>query len=199
MTKILLKLPYILTISALVVAGIIMISLDREQRQIVEPPLDAPIEVHITEADKKVEKNVYSDAVPLSDGWQCFIQDTCRRFHVPYELMLGVLETESDFDFEADSGWAYGIAQIGYINADWLADKGIDIYTPTGNITAGCMILGEYLEQYDTPLALMCYNCGEYGAQDLWEENITETEYSRSVMEAAEKWEVIINESKSEH
>ena len=193
MTKILLKLPYILTISALIAAGIIMISLEREQRQIVEPPLDAPIQVHINEADMKVE-NLYSDAVPLSDGWQCFIQDTCRRFGVPYELMLGVLETESGFDFEADSGWAYGIAQIGYINADWLAAEGIDIYTPTGNITAGCMILGEYLERYDTPLALMCYNCGEAGAQELWYENILETEYSRSVEEAAENWREIIND-----
>lgn len=192
MTKILLKLPYILTFSAIIIAAIIMISLDREQQQIVEPPLDAPIEVHITEADLPI--NVYSDAVPLSDGWQCFTQDTCRRFGVPYELMLGLMETESSFNFEADSGWAYGITQIGYINADWLAAEGIDIYKPTGNIEAGCMILGGYLERYTTEQALMAYNQGEYGASEDWDAGIYSTKYSRSVMEAAEKWEEIIND-----
>lgn len=148
--------------------------------------------VHIQEKDEPV--NVYSDQVPLSDGWQCYTQDLCRRYKVDYALMLGLMEVESSFQFDANSGWAYGICQIGYINEEWLADEGVDIYRKEGNIKAACLILSDYLERYTVDQALMAYNEGEYGAMSLWDEGIYETNYSRSVKEAAEKWRAIINE-----
>ena len=188
----------IFTLSAvIVIAGCVWVSKPNKavETKYLPVTVDAPsrIEVHVPENDYPV--NVYCDEVPLSDGWQCYTQDKCRRYGVPYSLMLGLMETESSFQTDADSGWAYGICQIGYINEDWLADKGVDIYTTQGNIKAACMILGDYLSRYTTAEALMAYNEGEYGASDSWAEGITETEYSRKVMEAAEKWEAIINDT----
>ena len=150
------------------------------------------IEVHIPEGNEPI--NVYSDEIPLTNGWQAYTQDTCRRFGIDYSLMLGLMDVESDFNFTADSGWAYGITQIGYINEDWLADQGIDIYTKQGNITAACLILSDYLSRYDVSMALMAYNEGEYGAAESWDEGIFESDYSRDVMEAAEYWRVILDD-----
>lgn len=150
------------------------------------------IVVHLPERTEPV--NVYSDEIPLSEGWQAYTQDTCRRYGVDYALMLGLMETESSFRFDADSGWAYGICQIGYVNEDWLAEQGLDIYSKMDNIEAGCKILGDYLERYTEAQALVCYNCGEYGAQELFDEGIYETEYSRNVQAAAQRWRAIIKE-----
>ena len=152
---------------------------------------DQRITVHIEEQDEPV--NVYTDKIPLSNGWQCYLQDTCRRYNVPYALMLGLIETESSFQSDADSGWAYGLCQIGYINEDWLSDQGINMYTIQGNIEAGCLILSDYLSRYTTEQALICYNEGEYGAADTFADGVYSTKYSRSVLESAEKWRSIIN------
>jgi soluble lytic murein transglycosylase-like protein len=157
----------------------------------IEAPTPDPITVRITEQNEPV--NVYSEEIPLTPGWQAYTQDTCRRYGIDYALMLGLMETESSFRFDADSGWAYGICQIGYINEDVLATEGIDIYSRIGNIEAGCYILAGYLERYTESQALMAYNMGEYGASELWEQGIYESEYSRSVQEAAQKWRMIIN------
>lgn len=132
---------------------------------------------------------IYSDEIPLSDGWQCYTQEQCRLYGVDYALMLGLMETESSFREDADSGWAYGLCQIGYINEDGLAELGMDIYTNQGNIAAGCYMMADLLERYEDPhLALMAYNCGETYAAELWAEGQTASEYSRNVQAAAERW-----------
>lgn len=150
------------------------------------------IVVHIPEHNEPA--NVYSDEIPLSNGWQAYTQDTCRRYGIDYCLMLGLMETESSFRFDADSGWAYGICQIGFINEDWLAEQGLDIYSKMDNIEAACVILSDYLERYTTEQALMAYNEGEYGASESWDAGIYQSKYSNAVMAAAEKWRNIIND-----
>lgn len=180
-------------VSLLTISAYLLQLTPKETTLSPEPVMaDQRITVRIHEHDESV--NVYSDEIPLTNGWQCYTQDTCRRYGIPYALMLGLMETESSFRLDADSGWAYGVCQIGYINEEWLAAEGIDMYTVQGNIEASCVILADYLSRYDTELALMAYNCGEAGAQELWYENIISTEYSRSVMEAAERWEEILND-----
>ena len=136
--------------------------------------------------------NRYCDEVPLSDGWQAFTQDTCKRYGIDYSLMLGLMETESSFREDADSGWAYGLCQIGYINEEDLAEKGMDIYTNAGNIEASCVILSDLLSRHDVSEALMAYNMGEYGASEYWDEGITESQYSRDVLAAARRWEEVL-------
>ena len=155
----------------------------------------APTRVGVQIPEHNEPVNVYSDEIPLSQGWQAYTQDTCRRYGVDYSLMLGLMETESSFRFDADSGWAVGICQIGYINEEWLAEEGIDIYSKMGNIEAGCMILSDFLSRHSVSEALVCYNCGEYGAQELFDDGITETEYSRTVQAAAERWAEKIKEA----
>lgn len=170
-----------------------------------EPPIVDQIEeaqtaqdgyIEIAEQDMGLKKtpsgNVYTDKVPMSDGYQCAMQDACRLYDVPYSLALGMAEIESHFDFEADSGLAWGIMQINPINYDWLLEEGIDATTYTGNIEAGVYMIGQLLEKYDVHKALMAYNCGEYGASRLWDEGYHSSQYSRDVVAAAERWEEVI-------
>lgn len=189
---------FILTCALLIAVSVILIAGQQPQTQEtmvtpVELTAPAPIRIHIPE-EPDMDGIVYSDEIPLSYGLQLHAQLVCREYGVPYGLMLGLMETESSFREDADSGWAFGLCQIGYINEDWLAEQGLDIRRPVDNIEAAGLILGDYLNRYDVPQALMAYNCGEYGAQELWADGINETEYSRSVMAAAEKWEETIHD-----
>ena len=142
--------------------------------------------------EKTISGNIYTDDVPMSYGYQCAMQDACRMYDVPYSLALGMAEVESHFDFEADSGCAWGIMQINPINYDWLLDEGIDATTYSGNIRAGVYMIGQLLQKYDTHKALMAYNCGEYGASQLWDEGYHSSQYSRDVVAAADRWKEVI-------
>ena len=188
-------MPFILGAAA-ILAGCMWVAVPKETTTEVkanpaEMTAPARVVVHMEHNDPV---NVYSDEIPLSQGWQAYTQDTCRRYGVDYSLMLGLMETESSFRFDADSGWAVGICQIGYINEEWLAEEGIDIYSKMGNIEAGCMILSDYLNRYTENQALMAYNMGEYGAAELWEDGVYSSQYSEAVLQRANYWNQIIKE-----
>ena len=187
-------LYWVSCIAMIIVSVLMVVSQQPMADPVVEtyevPEID-PIVIHLPEHDPNT--NVYSEKVPLTPGWQAYTQDTCRRYGIDYALMLGLMETESSFQFDADSGWAYGICQIGYINEDWLAEEGIDIHTKQGNIEASCVILSDLLSRYDVSRSLMAYNMGEFGAMDFWDQGIMESQYSKDVMSASERWEEVIN------
>lgn len=191
--------------TALILALLVLASGCSEARA-VQTVATASVPVQsVTEADEPVRTetdsgltitpsgNVYTPDVPLSYGWQCAVQDACRRFDVPYSLALAVAETESQFDFDAWSGYAYGLMQIAPVNYDRLRKLGMDPETKLGNIEAGVYMLSELLNRYgDEHLALMAYNCGESGADELWNAGHTSSDYSVLVMRRAEKWAQIV-------
>lgn len=88
----------------------------------------------------------------------------------------------------------------GSYHAELEEATGMDPATPSGNIAAGCYLLGKYMEDYGDPhKAAMAYNMGVSGARNAWEAGITSTEYSTAVvvphasnlaaiMNAAEVW-----------
>ena len=182
------------TVVAALTALAYLMQLAPRETKVLPKEIASPARITVRIPEHNEPANIYSEEVPLSNGWQCWTQDLCRRYGIDYALMLGLMETESSFRLGADSGWAYGVCQIGYINADWLADEGVDIFTTSGNIEAACIILSDYLSRYTTDQALMAYNQGEYGASEDWDSGIYQSDYSRSVQEAAEKWRNIIND-----
>ena len=154
--------------------------------ELPEPGVAAPIHDDVLVTDTGV---VYCDAVPLTVGQQLQCQTKCEQYGVPYTLLLGLIETESSFREDADSGWAYGLCQIGYIHEDEFAERGLDIYRTFDNIECACSMLGDYLARYNTSEALMAYNCGETGAAGLWNDGIFKTQYSMDVIAASNRWE----------
>ena len=54
-------------------------------------------------------------------------------------------------------------------------------------------MIGQHLETYgDTEKALMAYNNGPSGARRLWEAGTYQTDYTRKVMAALEKWTSVL-------
>ena len=182
------------TVVAALTALAYLMQLVPRETKVLPKEIASPARITVRIPEHNEPANIYSEEVPLSNGWQCWTQDLCRRYGIDYALMLGLMETESSFRLGADSGWAFGVCQIGYINADWLADEGVDIFTTSGNIEAACIILSDYLSRYTTDQALMAYNQGEYGASEDWDSGIYQSDYSRAVQEAAEKWRSVLND-----
>ena len=115
-------------------------------------------------------------------------------------LALAVAEVESHFDMDAvGAAGEVGIMQLnpGPENTYWInleAETELDPTTPSGNIAAGCYLLGKYMQEYgDANKAAMAYNMGVSGAENAWAEGITSTDYSTAVVEAMERWEVTVN------
>lgn len=114
--------------------------------------------------------DIVTDGNLLDYDLQVTMQACCEEYGVPYALALAVADVESRFDPDAASSTNdYGLMQINQVNHGWLLEQGIDPMTPAGNIEAGVLFLSDYLTAYGDPeLAVMAYNCGPSGAQNLW-------------------------------
>lgn len=129
------------------------------------------------------DKHYY--AIPLSADLQDYIFATADDYGVPPELIIAIIQKESDYRANATgAAGEQGYMQIHPVNFEWLSEElGItDFYDPEQNILAGTYMLSGLCEKYDTiNEILMCYNCGEGGAKRLWKNGITETEYCRKI------------------
>jgi hypothetical protein len=124
--------------------------------------------------------------VPLDVELQEFIYYLSYCYKIDYAFVIALIEQESDFDIHAISRTGdVGLMQINRINHKWLSEElGItDFEDPYQNAQAGLYILRLLFEKYDDPTkVLMAYNIGEYGAQLLWNEGVTKTAYSESIL-----------------
>ena len=127
--------------------------------------------------------------VPLSYEWQVYTYNLCKEYGVSYEVMLGLMNAESSFDFNAASKVAHGICQIHYCHEKYAKSIGIENYKePKGNILLGVKFLSNHLKENDGDYhkALICYNYGSGGAQKhCFSKGIYQTDYSRKVMKFA--------------
>lgn len=142
----------------------------------------------------------FSIAVPMCYEYQDYMRTYCAAYECPYPLALAVAEVESHFNMEAvGAAGEVGIMQLnpgpdGAYHAELEVATGLDPTTPSGNIAAGCYLLGKYMQEYgDANKAAMAYNMGVSGAENAWAEGIASTDYSTAVVEAMERWEVTVN------
>ena len=147
--------------------------------------LFSPIQINI-DSDM-----VYYD-IPLSNYYQEYTQEQCIEYNVPYELVLAIMKTESEFDLDIVSKTDdYGIMQINIYNHEWFKDMfGFsDILIPENNIKSGVFLIGYLYNKYDTiNEALMGYNYGEGRASYYWNKGIYTSKYSEKVMKAYETY-----------
>lgn len=131
--------------------------------------------------------------VPLSHSLQRYIYEVCADEDVPVALVMAMIDHESKFDPEAVSSTGdYGLMQINEINHDTLAEKYRtgDMLNPYQNVFCGIKMIGSYLETYgDCGKALMAYNMGNYGAKKAWENGITSTSYSETILKLMSEYE----------
>lgn len=140
--------------------------------------------------------DIVTDGNLLDYDLQVTMQACCEEYSVPYALALAVADVESRFDPDAASSTNdYGLMQINQVNHGWLLEQGIDPMTPAGNIEAGVLFLSDYLTAYGDPeLAVMAYNCGPSGAQNLWAAGTYSTDHSRKVMDRFDYWTSVLED-----
>lgn len=159
-------------------------------------PTDELSEDTSTEEEVLWRDDIVTDGNLLDHDLQVTMQACCEEYGVPYALALAVADVESRFDLDAASSTNdYGLMQINKVNHGWLLEQGIDPMTPAGNIEAGVLFLSDYLTAYGDPeLAIMAYNCGPSGAQNLWAAGTYSTDHSRKVMDRFDYWTSILEE-----
>jgi soluble lytic murein transglycosylase-like protein len=145
------------------------------------------------------QDGIYSDIVPLSEDLQIYTYNKCVEYNVPYALVLGLIEQESDFNVnEVSTTNDYGLCQINACNFDFLNEEiGMtDIMDPYQNIESGIYMLSYYHEKYskDEPwsITLVQYNMGPSGAKKLFATGKYSTNYSNAVIEKSKKYEDIV-------
>lgn len=142
----------------------------REAEDVPPMPEDPEEQDRITAA--LVEQGYFREDVPLSFELQDALHAICDEAGVEYELALGLIQHESNFDTEARNGVSYGLCQL---NTRYFPDN----LGPEDNLAAGIGWLGQLLERYDTRTALDIYHSGH---------DTGDTVYPGVVMGYAEEW-----------
>lgn len=156
------------------------------------------IEVPVHESENlPQDTEVFLFDIPLSDSLQRYIYEICADEGVPVTLALAMIEHESWFNPEVISSTDdYGLMQINAINHEWLEEKYrvADFLNPYQNAFCGITIIGSYIEKYgDYGKALMAYNMGDYGAQKSWENGVTSSSYSTTILDLMQKYEEVLH------
>ena len=156
-----------------------------------------PVSVTAETVIETVESPVYYD-IPLDREQQDIVREISAEYGVPFELVLAVMQVESNFDVTAiGNGNCYGIMQIHKINHPALEKQlGItDWLSLSDNARAGCYMLGQLLDKYqDETRALMAYNMGEGAAKKAWNAGTRSTGYTEKVKAAKQSLTGQVNE-----
>lgn len=135
--------------------------------------------------------------IPLSDDLKNFIYEKCNTDDRLYLLIISIIEQESNFQANVIGvdGHDYGLMQIRDINHQWLQEElgEKDFLDPYDNVECGIYIVKQFWDEYEEEnLVLMCYNLGEGGAQQKWNQGVYSTEYTRIILERYEKYKELI-------
>jgi len=174
--------------SALLTATIAQIAATEER---IPNPTNEPESEPDPEPEPEPTPAVRIYDIPLTEELQAFTFYLCEDYGTDYEMVLALMDRESDYTASAISKTNdYGIMQINRINHDWLTEElGItDFLDPEQNIRCGVYMLAELTEKYDDPhRVLMAYNMGERGAREYAAKGHASSSYSRYIMEQRDK------------
>ena len=164
-----------------------------EEKNIYEPIKTTIPEIEFTLEEEKEIIPEYD--IPLDKDIQKYLYDKCKEYNVPYDLALGVIKVESNFNpslihKNSNGSRDYGLFQINTINHKWLSEElGItDFLNPYQNIDAGVYMLSQLLKKYNNEhIVLMSYNMGERAAKNLVSRGKDSSRYSRKVIAIKEE------------
>lgn len=155
----------------------------KKQESLIAPPVSS-------------SKGFVQYDVPLSREWQLYTYNLCQEYGVSFEVMLGLMYAESTFRFDCVSynGSSYGICQINKCHESYAKSLGMDDFKePKNNIKLAVMFMKGHLNNNngDYHKALVCYNCGAYGAKtSYFNKGVYQSNYSRKVINYANNLKV---------
>lgn len=162
-----------------------------------QPAEEEPIPADIPEEEPAIP---YLPQIDLSEELQTFTFALCEELDVSYPLVLGVMEVESRFQTDAllrtKGAEMIGLMQINSRYAPAHCDKyGVDDpYDPQDNIAIGVHLLQELTARNGEAYGLMEYNMGIVGMRRNRDKGVTETSYTRKVLQAKQKYAELLAE-----
>ena len=164
-----------------------------EEENIYEPIKTTISKIEFTLEEE--EEIIPEYDIPLDKDIQKYLYDKCKEYNVSYDLALGVIKVESNFNpslihKNSNGSRDYGLFQINTINHKWLSEELdiTDFLNPYQNIDAGVYMLSQLLKKYNNEhIVLMSYNMGERAAKNLVSKGIDSSRYSRKVIETKEE------------
>lgn len=141
----------------------------------IEVQTEGPVQEPEVLPEPEPEPDPYRADIPLSRELQEVLREACAENGIPFEVGVGLIDVESDFDPTAVSAsGCYGLCQLNprYFPAG-LSDE--------ENIRTGIGYLGEQLKRYDGDMeaALQSYHDG-HDTGKRW--------YAAKVLSDAEYW-----------
>lgn len=132
-------------------------------------------EAEIAEVKSMPQTKRYYNCIPLSEKVQRALFDKCDLTGIPYYLVLGVIEQESNFNPAADNGTSYGLMQL---NRNYFPSNLDEV----SNVETGIQYLHDCIVKagYDIGKALTIYNSGHDTGSRI---------YSNAVFEKTWKWQ----------
>ena len=133
--------------------------------------------------------------LPLDLDLFDYIQGLCADYEIPVELVLAVIEVESNYKADAVSkAGAIGLMQVipEHHEDRMMKLNCLDLFDPYQNVTVGMDYLSKLIDEYDGNFhkALTAYHHGPTGAKDkFFGQGTYQTEYSLKVLNATEKIE----------
>lgn len=129
--------------------------------------------------------------IPMPLEHQVYIYQLCEEKGIEYELILGMIQLESNFDanlvcHNSNKSVDRGYMQINSCREKELKNQGYtDLLDPYQNLEIGINIIADLLNRYeDEHIALSCYNKGENGFKKNYaDKGVYQTAYSQRVIE----------------
>ena len=147
------------------VLAVLIILQDTGRIALAEEPAEEPVILTaLTPPTDAAEPWVRYD-VPLEDELQQYIGDVCREYGVPTELVMAIIDEESDYTVDkiGDSGQSFGLMQI-YASQHTERCAELNCYNLLNerqNILAGVDFLAELISWgHGVDWALSFYNGG---------------------------------------
>lgn len=139
----------------------------------------------------KTTTKLYTN-IPLSARFQKYIDGKCKSYGISTNVVMGCIRTESNFQTQimGDNGKAYGLMQV---QKQWHKARmkkvgATDLLNPYDNVSVGIDYLAELYKIYDGNWhkTLMAYNGGHAYCKRRLRMGLTNSPYSRRVMNYAE-------------
>ena len=166
---------------------------DNDIEEVPEMPVESPTEA-ITEENVEEpvveEKTITYFDIPLSEDLQDHLLKVCEDYNVPPELVVGLIDKESEFSPNEEYGGALGLMQVmPKWHRDRMARLGCtDLFDPYQNITVGVDYLAELLGRgKGVEWALMAYNGGPAYANEMAADGEVSS-YASIILDLAENY-----------
>lgn len=156
---------------------------------------------NFVEETKEIEESFIFYNIPLCEEVQRYIWNECEKYQLSYELVLAVIQKESNFNHQAvsSSGADRGLFQLNKGTYPWIAQqlgiKNFNVFNVEHNIQAGVWYLNyikthweekNYKDEELTILMLNSYNQGIGGCTRYVQNNGYSYYYAKKVLEYKE-------------